>query len=104
MFCWTFFPGAAPSGDYTGRIVDLVETSPGHQRTLLGRAIQIVRIAGRDRSHRIEPSDLVIAQRDRGGEVIVVPVCGFQQTASVIATFILFSLQATSFQLAAQAA
>ena len=55
-----------------GRIVDLVETSPGHHLALLGRAIQLVRIAKCDRRRRIEPPDLVIAQRDReGGEVFV---------------------------------
>jgi hypothetical protein len=54
-----------------GRIVDLVETSPGHHLALLRRVIQLVRIAERDRSRRIEPPDLVIAQGDReGGEVI----------------------------------
>ena len=50
-----------------GRIVDLVKTSPGHHLALLGRAIQLVRITERDCSRRIEPSDLVLAQRDRGG-------------------------------------
>src|SRR6202140_4722522 len=55
-----------------GRIIDLVETSPGHNFALLGRAIQVVRIAERDLSRPIEPSDLVIAQRDRDGcEVIL---------------------------------
>jgi hypothetical protein len=61
----------AALGDDMGRIVDLVETSPGHHLALLRRVIQLVRIAERDRSRRIEPPDLVIAQGDReGGEVI----------------------------------
>jgi len=46
------------SGDYARRIVDLVETALGHYLAMLGRAIQVVRIAERDCSRCIEPSDL----------------------------------------------
>jgi hypothetical protein len=35
------------SGDDMSQIVDLVKTTPGHHLALLGRGIQVVRIAAR---------------------------------------------------------
>jgi hypothetical protein len=49
-----------------GWIVDLVETSPGHH--LAARTSYSARADSRARFRlRIEPPDLVLAQRDRGG-------------------------------------
>ena len=54
-----------------GRIVDLIEPATGHHRPLLGRSVQVMRIAESDRGSSVEPADLIVVQPDiKGGKVV----------------------------------
>src|ERR1700681_3683027 len=54
-----------------GRIVDLIEPATGHHRPLLGRSVQVMRIAESDGGSSVEPADLIVVQPDiKGGKVV----------------------------------
>src|SRR6202521_510014 len=55
----TFF-SLIPSEYDSRRIVDLIEAATCHHRALLGRTVQVVRIAEGDCGHRVEAMHLLV--------------------------------------------